>query len=63
MGKKRKAKESDREIDSEVEDDIVKKRNTRGVVGGRKKSFRELGKNIIIILLVLKIFYILNTMY
>ena len=44
MGKKRKVKESDMEIDSEAEDDHVKKRNTRGGVGGKKKSFRELGK-------------------
>ena len=41
MGRKRKVTESDKE-ESETVDDNLKKRVTRG--GGKKKSFRELGK-------------------
>ena len=43
MGRKRKAKASDREDGSDSEEESsVKKRTSRG--GEKKKSFRELGK-------------------
>ena len=58
MGRKRKAKDPDREQGSDTEDESrVKKRPTRG--GGKKKSIRDLGKIIRDLILIVCVFHII----
>lgn len=59
MGRKRKAKDPDREQGSDTEDESrVKKRTTRG--GGKKRSLRDLGKTIRDLILIVFVIQIIS---